>query len=319
MAKLAFHMSPLLTDELIEVLSQRKIFTFLDVLETVPEELRNISGLSFKDVLTLRSDIISRCCPLPQSGNEVQNDCLQNSALIPSGLAEFDEILNGGFPTGSIVELCGESAVGKTHLCMVIALNAVQEFKQQVHWIDAKSDFCARGVFQMLELKHCDDEEVGTVMESIKVVSVTNYFELYSALQNFQDNFSNLHANIRLVVIDSIPAIFFNFTPNQRVDGICLSHCLVSKMKQIAQEFHLTFILVNVTYRKLNEELAIDQESSDTSGAIKVRVALGKFWSGIPNTRLLMEKVSLDRRKITVLKSTNLPNGVSCIINPFKK
>src|SRR5437763_15537353 len=36
--------------------------------------------------------------------------------LQPSGIAELDAVLGGGFPRGSLVELCGRASSGRTRL-----------------------------------------------------------------------------------------------------------------------------------------------------------------------------------------------------------
>lgn len=44
--------------------------------------------------------------------------------LVPTGLAFFDRLLNGGLHKGIITQLYGESGTGKTQLCMQMMLGA---------------------------------------------------------------------------------------------------------------------------------------------------------------------------------------------------
>src|SRR5262250_1673839 len=44
--------------------------------------------------------------------------------LLPSGIAELDAVLGGGFPRGSLVELCGPASSGRTSLAFSLLAQA---------------------------------------------------------------------------------------------------------------------------------------------------------------------------------------------------
>src|ERR1051325_9000731 len=44
----------------------------------------------------------------------------------PSGIAELDAVLEGGFPRGSIVELCGSASSGRTILALSFLAQATR-------------------------------------------------------------------------------------------------------------------------------------------------------------------------------------------------
>lgn len=46
--------------------------------------------------------------------------------LQPTGIAELDEVLGGGLPRGSLVELCGQSSSGRTGLCLALLARATR-------------------------------------------------------------------------------------------------------------------------------------------------------------------------------------------------
>jgi recombination protein RecA len=48
------------------------------------------------------------------------------AALQPSGVAELDAVLDGGFPRGSLVELCGRASSGRTSLSLALLAEATQ-------------------------------------------------------------------------------------------------------------------------------------------------------------------------------------------------
>src|SRR5438874_12672417 len=46
--------------------------------------------------------------------------------LQPSGVAELDEVLGGGFPRGSLVELCGPASSGRTSLAFSLLAQSTE-------------------------------------------------------------------------------------------------------------------------------------------------------------------------------------------------
>src|SRR6266852_3585259 len=50
-----------------------------------------------------------------------------DAELQASGIAELDELLGGGFPRGSLVELCGPASSGRTSLCLALLAQATGE------------------------------------------------------------------------------------------------------------------------------------------------------------------------------------------------
>lgn len=74
--------------------------------------------------------------------------------------SSLDVMFDGGFLTGKIYELCGASASGKTQLCLTIATHIAHDFKQQVHYIDTKTDFSGKRVQEILEAKGHHDEVI---------------------------------------------------------------------------------------------------------------------------------------------------------------
>src|SRR6267154_2481473 len=53
----------------------------------------------------------------------------QNRAAVelqPSGISELDALLGGGFPRGSLVELCGSASSGRTSLAFSLLAQATE-------------------------------------------------------------------------------------------------------------------------------------------------------------------------------------------------
>jgi len=60
--------------------------------------------------------------------------------VIPTGITQIDELLNGGIPVGAITELTGPASSGRTS----IAISALAQRTREgsvCAWIDAKDSF----------------------------------------------------------------------------------------------------------------------------------------------------------------------------------
>src|SRR2546427_13033693 len=56
--------------------------------------------------------------------------------LQPSGVTELDAVLGGGFPRGSLVELCGPASSGRTSLAFSLLAEATER-QQACAFVDA--------------------------------------------------------------------------------------------------------------------------------------------------------------------------------------
>ncbi|XP_068085617.1 DNA repair protein RAD51 homolog 4 isoform X2 [Anabrus simplex] len=245
----------------------------------------------------------------------------RNWCIFRSYRISLDTMLQGGLLTGSLYELCGFSGSGKTQLCLTVATNVTQYLKQQVHYVDAKLDFSGRRVQAMLESRGCDEELIGEVMEKIKVTRIQDVFQLFSFLHSLKERLQHEQderSGVRLIIIDSLPTIFFPFLGETHSGGFGLMNHLASTMKYIAQEFHIAFLLVNFATRWHGDVAPGDDDenddgSSDVSETIKP--TLGKYWLHVPSTRLFLEKKSKsDEVVISVIKSTRIKVGKLCSV-----
>jgi RAD51-like protein 3 len=273
--------------------------------------------------LQVRQSIIANYSAFPLKGIDTYNELISNTAIIPSGIESLDVMIDGGFLTGKIYELCGTSASGKTQLCLTIATHIAHDFKQQVHYIDTKTDFSGKRVQEILEAKGYHDEVIGAVMERIRVTRVQDVYELFSFLQHLKTSFHHEQDgrhNIRIIVLDSLPVLFHPFLGNSLNDGRALMNQLASTMKYIVTEFHVTFLVVNLAVHFLEEENVptdVNNECLSQEGNFviceTVKPALGKYWLDVPCTRLFIHKIdSNDNRQITIMKSTYLSKRKCC-------
>lgn len=150
-------------------------------------------------------------------------------------------------------------------------------------------------------------------MDRIKVCKVQNLKELLKVLRWLTVALKEEgECRTRIIIIDSLPGIIFKFFKHHET-ATALNH-LANICYFIANEFHLSIITVNL----ITQWTSTDQASASTSSSgtnNEVVPLLGKYWSGIPNTRLLIEKVELQSRKLSIWKSFQLKQNLSYTFN----
>ncbi|XP_021916043.1 DNA repair protein RAD51 homolog 4 isoform X3 [Zootermopsis nevadensis] len=323
MARLCTQMNPLLEERVLKRLHQRKIFTIVDILQENADKLIQITKLSYKEILQIRQNIIANYSAFPVKGIDAYNEILSNTALIPSGIESLDAMIGGGFLTGKIYEVCGSSGSGKTQLCLTVSAHIAHDFKQEVHYIDTKTDFSGKRVQEVLESKGYHDEVIGAVMERIRVTRIKDVYELFSFLQHLKTSLhhdQDGHHSVRIIILDSLPALFFPFLGKNLNDGLTLMNQMANTMKYIVTEYHVTFLVVNLAMQLLEEENVAGDGSNECipqDGNLVIcdtmKPALGKYWLDIPCTRLFIHKInSTERRQIAVMKSTSLSTKKRC-------
>jgi DNA repair protein RadA/Sms len=139
---------------------------------------------------------------------------------MPSGIAEFDEVVGGGIVLGSIMLLGGDPGVGKSTLALEIAMR-----------IKAKTLYVS-GEESLHQLKMRADRLKGN--SDLFVISETDVGAVLSAVEQMQP---------QLVIIDSIQTMY-----SESASGVAGSVSQVSFATQAilrtAKEKHISFIII---------------------------------------------------------------------------
>ncbi|XP_054258611.1 DNA repair protein RAD51 homolog 4 [Macrosteles quadrilineatus] len=319
MARLCKEMG--ISDNFLANLKANKIFTVSDYIQEETEKLANICNTSFKEVLEVRQQLITNFAALPVNGASAYQQLLANSALISSGIEKLDELLGGGFLTGTVTELCGVSGDGKTQLCVAIAANITATLKQAVHYVDTKNDFSAHRVLQILRSRNLSEVDCKSALEKIQVIKINSIYELMSYLHSLRKSLSDEEILFpRAVIIDAVPPLYFPLMSSDTNQGFGLLNHVMTTIKSIATEYHMLFLVVNLASSYVNSESApADKEEEEEKDQVvaDVRPMLGRYWLHAPHTRLLVSKLNTEdsHRLVRVLKSTSLPLGKSCVVN----
>ncbi|XP_026189221.1 DNA repair protein RAD51 homolog 3 [Mastacembelus armatus] len=221
--------------------------------------------------------------------------------------SQLDAALGGGIPLGKSTEICGTPGVGKTQLCLQLAVDVQvpQCFGGnggQVIYIDTEGSFLVQRVVDMATaaVRHCsllveDDEQrvaittftVETILSNIFLVRCHDYVELLAELHLLPD-FLLDHPMVRLLVIDSIAFPFRQFEDlSQRTR---LLQGLAQQLVALSTRHHIAVVLTNQMTTRLRGSQS------------QLVPALGESWGHAPTIRLLLQWDG-PRRLAAIIKS----------------
>ncbi|KAM9785578.1 DNA repair protein RAD51 homolog 3 [Neosynchiropus ocellatus] len=209
--------------------------------------------------------------------------------------SELDRALGGGVPVGKTAEICGVPGVGKTQLCLQLAVDAqVPEcfggVGGQVVFVDTEGSFTIQRLKDLAAaaVRHCsllvEDAEQDAAMATFTVehilanvffVRCHDYVELI-AESHLLPEFLSQHPRVRLLVIDSVAFPF-----RQHFDDLSqryrLLNGLARRLLAMAVRHNIAVVLTNQMTTRVQQ------------GQSQLVPALGEIWGHAPTMRLVLK------------------------------
>lgn len=139
-----------------------------------------------------------------QSGADILEK-RENVTKISVGCSHIDNMLDGGFETGSITECFGQYGSGKTQVALKLAVAAQRDFEDStVVFIDTESTFRPERVEQFAK---GEEMEPDNVLENIKVARAYNTDHQMLLAEKVEDIIDQGN-DVRLLIVDSLTAHF---------------------------------------------------------------------------------------------------------------
>ncbi|XP_071333632.1 DNA repair protein RAD51 homolog 3 [Trachinotus anak] len=265
-----------------------------DLLHLKPPQLSREAGLSQQEALEVLqavkrgggASVSLTALELLQKEEETRSIVTFSSHL--------DAALGGGFPVGKTTEICGAPGVGKTQLCLQLAVDVQvpQCFGGvggQAIYIDTEGSFLLQRVVDLATaaVRHCsllveDDEQrdamttftVETILSNIFLVRCHDYVELLAELHLLPDFLSD-HPRARLLVIDSVAFPFRQF--DDLSHRTRLLHSLALQLVAMATRHHVAVVITNHMTTRLRGSQS------------QLVPALGESWGHASTIRLLLQ------------------------------
>ncbi|CAI5703679.1 unnamed protein product [Peronospora effusa] len=247
------------------------------------------------------------------------------SFRLATGCDTVDTLLNGGFRSGLLTEICGEASAGKTQLCLQMLLQCC--LPQSLGGLEGTACYiCTEGVGsvkRLHDLAHTYAQRYKTVssvglkrkrgdsmlmltsgdfLDSIFIEQLYTVDDLMSLLQTRLPTLL-AEQNTKLVVLDSVAAIFRLESTSSVKDAAERSRTMfhmANCMRILSDEYGVVFIVTN--------QVTGDFDPRSAATGNGQRPALGLSWSHCINQRLVITRnTDSSRRQLKVTFSPHLP------------
>ncbi|XP_062072739.1 DNA repair protein RAD51 homolog 3 [Lepus europaeus] len=302
-----------------------------ELLEVKPSELSKEVGISKEEALeTLQ--IIRRECPTNKpryaGTSESGKKCTalelleqeHTQSFIITFCSAVDNILGGGIPLMKTTEICGAPGVGKTQLCMQLAVDVqIPEcfggVAGEAVFIDTEGSFMvdrvvelATACIQHLHLiagAHMEEEHqkaleeftLENILSHIYYFRCCDYTELLAQVYLLPD-FLSEHSKVRLVIVDGI-AFPFRHDLDDLSLRTRLLNGLAQQMISLANNHRLAVILTNQMTTKIDKNQALLVPALGESWGHAATIRLVFHWD--QNQRLATLYKSPSQKESTVL------------------
>lgn len=299
----SFPLSPAVRVKLVSAGFQ----TAEELLEVKPSELSKEVGISKEEALETLQIIRRECLtnkPRHAGTAESGKKCTalklleqeHTQSFIITFCSALDNILGGGVPLTKITEICGAPGVGKTQLCMQLAIDVqIPEcfggVEGEAVFIDTEGSFIvdrvvdlATACIQHLQLiagthmgeehpKALEDFTLENILSHIYYFRCHDYTELLAQVYLLPD-FLSEHSKVRLVIVDGVAFPFRHDLDDLPLRARLLNG-LAQQMISLANNHRLAVILTNQMTTKIDRNQA------------SLVPALGESWGHAATIRLI--------------------------------
>uniref|UniRef100_A0A8C8YJN8 DNA repair protein RAD51 homolog 3 n=1 Tax=Prolemur simus TaxID=1328070 RepID=A0A8C8YJN8_PROSS len=299
----SFPLSPAVRVKLVSAGFQ----TAEELLEVKPSELSKEVGISKEEALETLQIIRRECLtnkPRYAGTSESGKKCTalelleqeHTQGFIITFCSALDNILGGGVPLMKTTEICGAPGVGKTQLCIQLAVDVqIPEcfggVAGEAVFIDTEGSFMvdrvvdlATACIQHLQLiagthireehqKALEDFTLENILSHIYYFRCHDYTELLAQVYLLPD-FLSEHSKVRLVIVDGI-AFPFRHDLDDLSLRTRLLNGLAQQMISLANNYKLAVILTNQMTTKIDKNQAL------------LVPALGESWGHAATIRLI--------------------------------
>ncbi|XP_032645555.1 DNA repair protein RAD51 homolog 4 isoform X1 [Chelonoidis abingdonii] len=297
---------PGLTAEMIQLLKANGIVTVVDLVSSDLEEVARKCSLSYKALVAVRRVLLAQFSAFPVNGADLYEELKSSTAILSTGSRSLDRLLDSGLYTGEVTELTGAPGSGKTQVCLSIAVSTSHDLKQNVLYVDSTGGFTASRLLQLAQTRTGDEEEQVEALQRIQVARVFDVYKMLDVLQELRCSVSQQVLSslgpVKVLVVDSVSAVICPLLGGRQAEGLALMMQLARELKTLARELSMAVVVTNHVTR------------DGSSGHLKP--ALGRSWSFVPSTRVLLESregtwgKASTCRIASLTKSSRQPTGI---------
>lgn len=282
---------------IIAALKKAHITDLSHVLSLSASDLVRLTRLSSSDVLVLQKTAANAVPRLPMV---TAFDLWRNSkALLPEferkrlsvGCHLLDHFLKGGVLSQALTEISGESASGKTQLCLQLCLTVQMPVEMGgleagAIYVCTEDAFPSRRLKQMIDVLHKARPSVvnSVLMDNVYIEHSADVDDLWKCISQ-KIPFLLRSGKVKLVIIDSLAAVFRSSLVE--VDLVKRARQLSSVgalLSRLSNDFRIPIVVVN--------QVSDIVESNSFSSTERRMPSLGIVWGNQVTMRLMLSRTS---------------------------
>ncbi|SIS03331.1 DNA repair and recombination protein RadB [Natronorubrum thiooxidans] len=215
-----------------------------------------------------------------------------NDEAIPTGCGSVDELLGGGFERGTVTQLYGPPAAGKTNLALSAAVETAADGGTAVY-IDTEGVSVDR--FQQLLSARVDDDALEAVASRIVIEDALDFEEQAEAVRDTE----GFAERADLIVLDSATGFYRLERTADGDEGEALRSVArqVTHLLSLARKHDLAVVLTNQVF---------SDPDADRTRALGGNTL--EHWTGVV---LRLERFRGGKRRATLEKHRSKPAGES--------
>ncbi|KAI3430763.1 hypothetical protein D9Q98_009175 [Chlorella vulgaris] len=295
---------PLLAARLVE----RNVTTAAALFGRTLLDLVELLDLPYDAVRHILQEVAARITPPPRTALAMLQAAAGRPMHLRTSLVQLDAALCGGIPAGSVTEVVGPAGLGKTQLCLQLAVLGCLEREAEggsVAFIDTEKKFSARRLAQIarerLPQQYPSEEALAGMASRVLVFCPRTSQELLHTLQTLEATI--IERRVRLVLLDSVASLArADFAAGSLPERQRMLGQQASRLKYLAETFHIPVLVTNQVTTHIGGSFG----GGSTGGGGHLTAALGTLWAHAVNTRLVLEMVQ-GTRFVRIAKSPAAP------------
>lgn len=217
-----------------------------------------------------------------------------------TGCKSIDELLGGGFESGTVTQLYGEAGSGKTNICLQVAVECARKGRKVI-FIDSEGFSPER--FLQIAGARGGSEDVESIARRIIIYEPHSFEQQTSCINEIEKVIKEKEgeSGVALVLLDSATLFYRLELDDER--SIYLRRVLANQIMQLlefARRYDLAVIITNQVYMDIEEGNLRPSGGYALEHLSKVIVQLEKTGEGH------------GKRSATLKKHRSMPEDTSC-------
>ncbi|MCW3134341.1 MAG: DNA repair and recombination protein RadB [Methanophagales archaeon] len=215
-----------------------------------------------------------------------------------TGCKSIDELLGGGFESGTVTQLYGEAGSGKTNVCLQVAIECARKGKRVI-FIDSEGFSPER----FLQIASSNSENVESIARRIIIYEPHSFEQQTSCINEIEEVIKEKEgeSGVALVILDSATLFYRLELDDER--SIYLRRVLANQIMhllEIARRYDLAVIITNQVYMDIEDG--------------NLRPSGGYALEHLSKVIVQLEKTAEGRgKRIAILKKhRSMPEDISC-------